>query len=227
LGAWGTGLYSSDFALDLRPTIAAIARLPFDAHAILEILRKTEQQAADKPRNEEHTTFWLVIADQFQKKGLECKEVTRKAISLVDSGADEARLQELGMPPAELRKRTAKLAVLRERLESETASVRRKTLKKPQSLVMAIGDVLVYPTAQGASFNPYFRPVEVVGKVTLDREAVESAFGKLRTGEDAAVLDISIGNRTAVVSKNPRKYDRPLQRSMEQKRSLELREFAN
>jgi len=28
MGAWGAGLYSSDFAMDLRPLIAAIARMP-------------------------------------------------------------------------------------------------------------------------------------------------------------------------------------------------------
>jgi hypothetical protein len=45
-----------------------------------------------------------------------------------------------------LGKRKAMLAKLRERLEIETLSVPRKTSKKPERLVMAIGDILVYPT---------------------------------------------------------------------------------
>ncbi len=271
--------------------------MPFDAGGILEILRKGEPEAANDPRNGDHTNFWLVVADQFHKKGLDSEEATRKAISLIDAGADHAMLQELGMTAANLRKRKATLAKLRERLESETSSVRRGPLKKPESLVMAIGDVLVYPTCRGASFNPYFRPgeeerlsgrtqdawgampivnaglafdylawytimvaknefddkptmsvlmrspwtlrasgtcsaghfrrmrLEVIGKVAIDRKIIENAFGTLESGEGAAVSDISIGNHTGVVSKNPGVY-RFVQPNMERARSLELREFA-
>jgi hypothetical protein len=42
MGAWGTGLYSGDFAMDLRGTIAAISRLPFDGDRLAEILCESE-----------------------------------------------------------------------------------------------------------------------------------------------------------------------------------------
>ena len=38
MGAWGTGLYSGDFASDLRIAVAAVARLPFDGERLLGLL---------------------------------------------------------------------------------------------------------------------------------------------------------------------------------------------
>ena len=35
MGRWGTGLYSGDFAMDLRSTIRAVARLPFSADRLV------------------------------------------------------------------------------------------------------------------------------------------------------------------------------------------------
>ena len=68
MGLWGTGLYSSDFAMDLRSTVGAVARLPFDGDRLVEILSETEPTAAGNPDDEQHTTFWLVVADQFAKR---------------------------------------------------------------------------------------------------------------------------------------------------------------
>ncbi len=36
MGAWGSGLYSSDYALDLRATIAALSKLPFEGEIQLK-----------------------------------------------------------------------------------------------------------------------------------------------------------------------------------------------
>jgi len=35
MGAWGVGLYSNDFALDLRGSVKAVARLPFEPGKLL------------------------------------------------------------------------------------------------------------------------------------------------------------------------------------------------
>jgi hypothetical protein len=294
LGAWGVGLYSNDFALDLRSTIAALVRLPFDARKILEILCETERHVAQDPQDADHTTFWFVTADQFQKRGLHCPETAGRALALIDSGSDEVMHQKLGMSANGLRKRSANLAKLRERLQCEAMPTRRKTLKRPQELIMAVGDIFAYPTSRGVSFNPYFHPsdrrytwaqdawgamlvvdaglafgylawyrvmvakyefdnrptvamlarapwtlrdagtcslthfrrmaLELISKVVVNTEKLESAFGKLGTGDAAAVSDISIGNHTGVVSKNPDTL-RFVQPSMERAHSLDLQEF--
>ena len=49
MGAWGVSLYSGDFAQDLRASVTAVARLPFDAERLLEYLCATEPTAANNP----------------------------------------------------------------------------------------------------------------------------------------------------------------------------------
>ena len=72
MGVWGSGLYSGDFALDLRSTIGAVCRLPFDSDRLLEVLCESEPDAAFDGNNEDHTTFWLLVADQFARRGIAC-----------------------------------------------------------------------------------------------------------------------------------------------------------
>jgi hypothetical protein len=155
MGAWGAGLYSGDFALDLRSTIAAVARLPLDGEKICETLRQSEPGAAENSKNEDHTTFWLVLADQFHKRGIECADVTAKALNLIDSGADAAIHRELGMSQPNLRKRAKSLDDLRRRLRDEPPALRRGVLKKPQPLILSVGDIYAFPTGRGQPVNPY------------------------------------------------------------------------
>ena len=42
MGAWGLGLYSSDFAQDVRSSVKAVARLPFAPDKLLELICATE-----------------------------------------------------------------------------------------------------------------------------------------------------------------------------------------
>ena len=105
MGVWATGLYAGDFALDLRSTIAAVAKLPFDGGRLLEILCKSEPAAADRPEDPDHSTFWLVVADQFARRGIENKRVKETALEIIDTNRDLAMLEKLGMPAPDLRKR--------------------------------------------------------------------------------------------------------------------------
>jgi len=116
MGVWSTGLYSGDFALDLRSTIKAIARLPYDGDKLVEILCGTEPAAANSPEDEDHTTFWLVAADQFAKRGIVSDRAREAALKIVDSGSDLAILEKLGMDPADLKKRRKVLEEVRARI---------------------------------------------------------------------------------------------------------------
>jgi hypothetical protein len=161
MGVWGAGLYSSDFAKDLSSAARAVARLPYDADRLAEIVCSVEPGAAANPADEDHTTFWLVLADQFAKKGIACERVRQKAIAIIDNGDDLAMLSKLGMDAAGLKKRGRMLAELRKSIADATAPARpRKILKKPQELLMRAGDVLVYPTAGGKIINPYVASLE-------------------------------------------------------------------
>jgi hypothetical protein len=156
MGTWGAGLYSNDFSMDLRSTIRAVSRLPFDGERLTELLCATEPGAALNAADEDHTTFWLVVADQFVRRGIASRRVRGSALDIIDTGRDLEMQRRLGQTPAGLEKRRRSLAELRERIAIQnTTSTARDTLKKPQSFLMDVGDVLVYPTCGGDCRNPY------------------------------------------------------------------------
>ena len=105
MGAWGAGLYSSDMAADMRAVIKSALRLPFDEDRIVDILRDCERRAADDADDEDHTTFWLVLADQFEKRGVAHAPTRDKAIAIIDRGDDLDMMEKRGMKQADLRKR--------------------------------------------------------------------------------------------------------------------------
>ena len=158
MGTWGTGLYSGDLAMDLRSTIAAVARLPFEGDRLAEILCETEPGVANNPDDEEHTVFWLVVADQFARRAIGCTRVREKALAIIDDGGDLAMHAKRGMSSADLRKRQKMLAEVRERLTAAVADrVRpRPVLKRPQTFLMDVGDCLVYPTSGKDCVNSYY-----------------------------------------------------------------------
>jgi hypothetical protein len=161
MGVWGTGLYSGDFAKDLGSATRAVAQLPFDGEKLADLLCSLEPGAANNRSDEDHTTFWLVIADQFAKRGIVCERVRQRALEIIDGGEDVAILSRLGLNAAGLKKRGKLLADLRGRIVTATAPAKpRSVLKKPQALLMDVGDVVVYPTARGNPINPYFSSVE-------------------------------------------------------------------
>ena len=161
MGVWGTGLYSGDFAKDLSSAARAVSQLPFDGERLAELLCSVEPGAANNSSDEDHTTFWLVVADQFAKRGIACERVRKRALAIIDGGADLAMLTRRGMDAVGLRKRGKMLAELRAKIENPASPAKpRRVLKKPQALVMNEGDVLVYPTGNGKPINPYFASVE-------------------------------------------------------------------
>lgn len=162
MGTWGTGLYGGDYAADLRSTIGAIMRLPFDGNRLLEILRETEEDVANNPQDESYTIFWLVAADQFLKRGIICNELKERALSIIEEGQDLAMMESLDMSPSDLKKRKAVLEKLRHALitPSNEPPSTRKMLVKPQPYLMEVGDCFAYPTQKGRSVNPYFNEVE-------------------------------------------------------------------
>ena len=156
MGVWDSGLYSSDFAADLRAAIRAVSRLPFEGGRLVDILSSIEPGAAHNHADEDHTTFWLVTADQFAKRGIVCQRVRDRALQIIDSGSDLDLLARRGMSPTMLKQRAKVLADLRVRIEITTGAKARPVLKKPQALLMQVGDVLAYPTSQGKCINSYY-----------------------------------------------------------------------
>jgi hypothetical protein len=156
MSAWGIGLYASDFALDLRATVGAVARLPLDEDKLVAAICAAEETTAENPADEDHTVFWLVLADQFEKRGIFSARVREKALAIIDGGKDAEMMGKLGLQPADLRKRAAKLAELRARILAQpTVSKPRKTMAGPAPYVFEVGGVYAYPIRGGEPINPY------------------------------------------------------------------------
>ena len=163
MGVWSVALYSSDFALDLRSTISAVLRLPFNEEQLIDAICEAEPQSAENPDDEDYSTFWLVLADQLAKRGLPATRAREIALRIIDSGADLASLEKRGAQAADLKKRSAVLQELRTRLVTAQPVTRpRAVLKKPQPFLMEVGDVVCYPTSHGKVINAYAKPEQLV-----------------------------------------------------------------
>jgi len=145
MGAWGPGLYADDFALDLKATIAVLARLPFPPDRLLALLIETAPQAANDPSDDQHSVFWLVAADQFARKGIDCPTARDKALDIIANGSDLVAMAALGMEQKLIKKRAAALDALRVELSAAVKPIARKVLKGPEKFIFDIGDVYVYP----------------------------------------------------------------------------------
>jgi hypothetical protein len=158
MGTWGAGLYSSDMAADMRATIKSVLRLPFDENRIVDVLSDGQRKVADDPNDEDHTTFWLVLADQFEKRGVAHAPTREKAIAIIDRGDDLDMMEKRGMKPADLRKRGAKLAEVRARLAAAPRlSKPRATIKAPQPYVLEVGVLYACPVEGSSCLTPYLR----------------------------------------------------------------------
>lgn len=185
MGTWGAGLYASDLAMDLRTTVTAVLRLPLAEQRLVEILRQTQPECADDPADEEHTIFWLVLADQFEKRGVVSAEVRGKALEIIGDGQDLRVHKELGLTGAALRKRAATLDDLRQRiLAGPNASLPRKVLRKPQPFLLEEGGLYIYPTLRGLPINPYLGPAH------FDRAAWRpDGYGAILVAERGRAFD--------------------------------------
>lgn len=163
MGTTGVGLYANDMAMDLRSTIAAVARLPFAGDRLVEILCETERGAANNPADEDYANFWLVVADQFAKRAITSARVRETALSIIDHGSDLAMLARLGMKEKDLAKRKQILAQLRERIVAPAPQARsRPVIRKPQPFFLEVGDAFAYPTSAGKCINSYFSSKEKI-----------------------------------------------------------------
>jgi hypothetical protein len=152
MGAWGGGLYDSDFARDLKGTISGVLRAPLsDDEVLAEIWASNGEGAVES----DALDYWLVLADQLERRGIRRQDVFERAIAIVEAGEDVAILEELEAEPktiAERRKETTKLV---ERLRDPRPAKPRRPLKKPQPLLLERCEALTWPTDRGNAINPY------------------------------------------------------------------------
>lgn len=88
MGTWGPGLYANDLAKDLKSTIASVMRLPHEPADLVRLLEESFPVQSSQRSDEDYTSFWLVVADDFHKRGVNEPSLFQRAIEIVDSGMD-------------------------------------------------------------------------------------------------------------------------------------------
>lgn len=166
MGSWGAGLYDDDDACDVRDEIASmlLAKPNTSTDALLASLRRKFGYSADLTLDN-CPTFWMVIADQFCKRGIESKIAMTLALAAIDTGADLKDLEARGMDKRGLRARASVHRKLRQRLANPQQACRKPALKPVlKKLVVEAGEIYSYPTNRfGTPFNVYRSSWEEVG----------------------------------------------------------------
>ena len=162
MGTWGTGLYQSDFAKDLKADLGEWLGVPMSAAEIVAGLQ-AEKGIGAPPLTADDCVFWLVMADQFHRYGLEAPEVSERAFRIIDEGTDIAAQAELGLSDADQSKRAAVLEALRNKLAVPAERPAKRKILKPEPQLLQTGDLFTYPVMDG---NPRSEP--------LGRHAIET-----------------------------------------------------
>lgn len=158
MGTWGAALYDNDQASDLKNTVGLIAKVPQDGERLLELLK--EINGAFDPTDDDGAIFWLVTADQFERRGIACREATSTALAIIESGVDLARARENGADQAFLKKRTLVLDELAQRLRAPRPAKARPMPRKAPDFFLETGEVYAFPTMKGWGRSPYRLPYE-------------------------------------------------------------------
>jgi hypothetical protein len=152
MGTLGAALYEDDNALDLRDSLALFCKVPMPGDRLLDYLREVYGDC--DPTDDEGALFWLVTADQFELRGIECKQATSTALSIIENGSDLLFAREKGADEAFLKKRKVVLEELAKRLKSPRTFRPRVPPRKPPALVVDTGEIYAFPTMYGYALIP-------------------------------------------------------------------------
>ena len=155
MGTWGTGLYQSDTAKDLKADLIEWLGVPITPAEIVDGLR-TANRITDPPVEADDCAFWLVLADQFHRFGIAEAEVTRQALAVIDQGLDITAQAELGLGEADQVKRRDVLATLKQKWAEPAVKPSKRKILKPEPQLLKAGEIFAYPTMDG---NPRIEPL--------------------------------------------------------------------
>ncbi|SMC20386.1 hypothetical protein SAMN02745857_00932 [Andreprevotia lacus DSM 23236] len=153
MGTWGANLYDSDAALDLKNCIAQLSRFPFDGERILALV--LAQFGAFSLADEDGAAMWLVLADQFEKRGLFSQQVLDFALQSINEKLIENAWPQLTARQAA--KQRAELDTLLARLQSPRPLRKQPSNAKPPTPVLLQGEVYAFPTYGGQVPNAWVK----------------------------------------------------------------------
>ena len=91
-----------------------------------------------------NTIFWLVVADQFERKGIACEQASATALGIIANGLDLAHSRDLDADEKFLKKRGQVLEELAGRLRAPRAIRSIPRPAKAPDMVSAEGEIYVF-----------------------------------------------------------------------------------
>ena len=163
LGAWGVGLFENDLSRDAKEAFTYLVRVPFSEAELVEALLRAFPAGRDA-KEEEYTDFWLTLADLFHAYNLVSPEVSERARTIVESGADLVMKRALDMSEADLAKRKKVLQQLLEKWRiPATKPKQRRIMKNPEPFLFKECDCVAFPT-QGGNGAPTLMSATEIAK---------------------------------------------------------------
>ena len=158
MGAWGTGIFSDDLALDIKSEYNDLLAYFSDEEAEKKIF----EDFGEILNTDEASVFWFALALSEWKKGRLSEQVKWKAIEWIDSGEDLLVWKESGEKQHD--KRKAVLEKLRATLLAEQPA--RKVIRRPvfARSPWQAGDLLAYQLT-----DKNLKYEELLGKYVLLR----------------------------------------------------------
>ncbi|MDO9264454.1 MAG: hypothetical protein Q7U02_10850 [Desulfosalsimonadaceae bacterium] len=154
MGAWGEGIYDDDEACDVRNMIRLLSKAPVSGDRILEILL-SEFKRNEELKEDGCPTFWIAVADQFEKKGICCKKAFEQAKKAIKTGADIEDLRNRGMEKKALENRLRLTNNLLQRFQTPTQKNQASITRKPIQNCVKAGQIYTFPTMDGSGFNAW------------------------------------------------------------------------
>lgn len=155
MGAWGTSIFSDDFACDVRDEYRSLLESgASDAKAFKDVVAEFREDSKDY---DDGPIFWLALAATQWKLGRLDDKVKTKALKLIESGIALKRWLER----SEGKSATARQTVL-EKLATQIRSTQpaRKEFRKPTAKKESLkrpkfGDIFEIPTKKGLAYGQY------------------------------------------------------------------------
>ena len=122
MGAWGTGLYSDDIALDIKDDFVESIENGIDDEALITHLKK---EYAAVLNSDDASVFWYVLADQLYRYGRLTDEIRNQVIDMIERKEGIDLYEELA------KKREKVLDKLRSKLESPQPARRKVKQRVP------------------------------------------------------------------------------------------------
>src|SRR5438034_9969669 len=150
MGTWGYGIFENDVSVDVRLTFEdAIHR----GDTVEEATRHVLAECADYLEDvDDRVQVWLALASLQLEQGSVEDSIRKRALEVIDQGADLKRWEETGTEAVEARKGMLELlrsSLLRPAVRKEAAPRRR--LKKPKKLPYEEGTCFVVPLSEGVT----------------------------------------------------------------------------